>query len=183
MARRRTRQRAPATTRPGDPRPAAAAGRSSTCRARHRRSSATSAARPGAPTVVLLHGWTATADLNWFTCYQPLGEHYRVVALDHRGHGRGIRSRKTFRWRTAPTTPSPSCDVLGIDRFIAVGYSMGGPVAQLLWRRHPELVDGPGALRHVGVLLGRSRGAARLHRPRRPGRRRPAHARPGDARG
>jgi 3-oxoadipate enol-lactonase len=25
---------------------------------------------------------------------------------------------------------------------IAVGYSMGGPVAQLLWRRHPELVSG-----------------------------------------
>ncbi|MCB1028223.1 MAG: alpha/beta hydrolase, partial [Microthrixaceae bacterium] len=24
----------------------------------------------------------------------------------------------------------------------AVGYSMGGPVAQLLWRRHPELVSG-----------------------------------------
>ena len=34
---------------------------------------------PGAPTVLLLHGWTATADLNWFHCYEPLGEHYRVV--------------------------------------------------------------------------------------------------------
>ncbi|MFM7890740.1 MAG: alpha/beta hydrolase, partial [Actinomycetota bacterium] len=28
----------------------------------------------GAPTVILLHGWTATADLNWFTCFEPLGE-------------------------------------------------------------------------------------------------------------
>ena len=46
---------------------------------------------PGAPTVLLLHGWTATADLNWFTCYHPLGRQFRVVALDHRGHGRGIR--------------------------------------------------------------------------------------------
>lgn len=25
---------------------------------------------------------------------------------------------------------------------IVVGYSLGGPVAQLLWRRHPDLVDG-----------------------------------------
>jgi pimeloyl-ACP methyl ester carboxylesterase len=25
---------------------------------------------------------------------------------------------------------------------IVVGYSMGGPIAQLLWRRHPELVTG-----------------------------------------
>ena len=27
---------------------------------------------PGAPTVVLLHGWTATADLNWWASYAPL---------------------------------------------------------------------------------------------------------------
>jgi 3-oxoadipate enol-lactonase len=27
---------------------------------------------------------------------------------------------------------------LGIERFIATGYSMGGLIAQLLWRRHPE---------------------------------------------
>ena len=46
---------------------------------------------PDAPTLLLLHGWTATADLNWFTCYHPLGRQFRVVALDHRGHGRGIR--------------------------------------------------------------------------------------------
>ncbi len=32
--------------------------------------------------------------------------------------------------------------VLGIERFIAVGYSMGGLIAQLCWRRHPELTAG-----------------------------------------
>ncbi|MFM7427598.1 MAG: alpha/beta fold hydrolase, partial [Elainella sp.] len=48
----------------------------------------------GAPTVILLHGWTATADLNWFTCFEPLGEHFRVLAPDHRGHGRGLRPSK-----------------------------------------------------------------------------------------
>ena len=52
---------------------------------------------PGAPTVVLLHGWTATADLNFFTSYFPLGERFRVLAFDHRGHGHGIRSRRVFR--------------------------------------------------------------------------------------
>src|SRR5829696_6288014 len=51
----------------------------------------------GAPTVVLLHGWTATADLNWWASYTPLSEHFNVVALDHRGHGRGIRSTAPFR--------------------------------------------------------------------------------------
>src|SRR5512144_2530000 len=52
---------------------------------------------PGAPTLVLLHGWTATADLNWFTCFAELGRRFRVLSMDHRGHGRGIRSRRVFR--------------------------------------------------------------------------------------
>ena len=95
---------------------------------------------PGAPTLLLLHGWTATADLNWFTCYHPLAEHYRVVALDHRGHGRGIRSRKAFRLDDCADDAMAVCDELGIDRVIPVGYSMGGPVAQLIWQRHPERV-------------------------------------------
>ncbi len=96
----------------------------------------------GAPTLVLLHGWTASADLNWFTCFRPLAKHYRVVALDHRGHGRGIRSRKTFRLDDCADDAVALCDVLGIDRFIPVGYSMGGPVAELVWKRHRQRVQG-----------------------------------------
>jgi 3-oxoadipate enol-lactonase len=97
---------------------------------------------PGAPTLVLLHGWTATADLNWFTTYHPLGRQYRVIAIDHRGHGRGIRSKKQFRLEDCADDAVAVCDVLGIDRFIPVGYSMGGPIAQLIWRQHPERVAG-----------------------------------------
>jgi 3-oxoadipate enol-lactonase len=96
----------------------------------------------GAPTVVLLHGWTATADINWFTCYSALAEHYRVVALDHRGHGRGIRSRKVFRLEDCADDTVAVCDVLGIDTFIPVGYSMGGPIAQLIWQRHRHRAAG-----------------------------------------
>jgi 3-oxoadipate enol-lactonase len=97
---------------------------------------------PGAPTLLLLHGWTVTADLNFFRCYFPLGEHYRVLALDHRGHGRGIRSRRVFRLEDCADDAAALLDVLGIDQAVAVGYSMGGPVAQLLWRRHRDRVSG-----------------------------------------
>lgn len=97
---------------------------------------------PDAPTVVLLHGWTATADLNWFTCYEALGETYRVVALDHRGHGHGIRSRSPFTIEDCADDTVAVCDQLGIDRFVAVGYSMGGPVALTTWHRHPARVTG-----------------------------------------
>src|SRR3712207_3035059 len=47
-------------------------------------------ARNDAPVVMLLHGWTATAALNWHSCFAPLGEHFRVIAADHRGHGQGL---------------------------------------------------------------------------------------------
>lgn len=96
----------------------------------------------GAPTLLLLHGWTATADLNWFTCYEPLAQTYRIVALDHRGHGKGIRSKEPFRLEDCADDAVAVCDVLGIDEFIPVGYSMGGPIAQLIWRRHRERVQG-----------------------------------------
>lgn len=97
---------------------------------------------PGAPTVVLLHGWTATSAINWFPVYEPLSARYRVVALDHRGHGHGIRSSRRFRLADCADDVAVLADVLGIERLIAVGYSMGGPIAQLLWHRHRELVDG-----------------------------------------
>lgn len=91
---------------------------------------------------MLLHGWTATADLNWFMCYRPLGEHFRVIALDHRGHGRGIRSTTAFRLSDCADDAASLADQLGISTFIPVGYSMGGTVAQLMWKRHEQRVRG-----------------------------------------
>lgn len=96
----------------------------------------------GAPTIVLLHGWTATADLNWFACYRALGERYRVIAFDHRGHGRGLRTRKSFRLEDCADDAIAVADAMGVQSFIPIGYSMGGPVAQLVWQRHRDRVDG-----------------------------------------
>jgi 3-oxoadipate enol-lactonase len=97
---------------------------------------------PGAPSLVLLHGWTVTAALNWFGCFEPLGRHFHVVALDHRGHGRGIRSRRPFLLEDCADDVAALADLLGLQTIIPVGYSMGGPIAQLVWRRHPNLVGG-----------------------------------------
>jgi 3-oxoadipate enol-lactonase len=97
---------------------------------------------PGAPAVVLLHGWTASADLNFYTCYEALGEHFRVLSFDHRGHGHGIRSRRRFRLEDCADDVAELLAVVDATPAIAVGYSMGGAVAQLLWRRHPEAVGG-----------------------------------------
>ena len=97
---------------------------------------------PGAPTVFLLHGLGASADLNWWHSYGALNRHFRVLAIDHRGHGRGIDSGARFRLEDCADDVVAVADALGVDRFIPVGYSMGGPIAQLIWRRHRHRVKG-----------------------------------------
>src|SRR5690606_27773320 len=96
---------------------------------------------PGAPALLLLHGWTVSADLNWFPVFDALGQRYRIVSFDHRGHGRcGIRSHEPFTLETCADDAAAVVEALGLARVVAVGYSMGGLVAQLLWRRRPDLV-------------------------------------------
>jgi pimeloyl-ACP methyl ester carboxylesterase len=97
---------------------------------------------PGAPTLLLLHGWVASGGMNWFRVFEPLGEHFRVVAPDLRGHARGLRTRRIFRLADCADDTAETLVGLGTGPVIAVGYSMGGPVAQLLWRRHRDLVAG-----------------------------------------
>ena len=45
-----------------------------------------------APTVLLLHGWTASVDAQFIAVYERLAETCSFVGLDHRGHGRGLRT-------------------------------------------------------------------------------------------
>lgn len=96
----------------------------------------------GLPPVLLLHGWTSSAALNWYRCFEPLAARRRVVALDHRGHGRGIRSRRPFRLEDCADDVAALIQELGLGPSVIAGYSMGGPVAQLVWRRHRPLVEG-----------------------------------------
>lgn len=96
----------------------------------------------GAPTLLLLHGWIASGGLNWFRVFEPLSEHFNIVAPDLRGHARGLRSRTLFRLHDCADDAAETLVALDTGPVIAVGYSMGGPVAQLLWRRHRDLVSG-----------------------------------------
>ena len=97
---------------------------------------------PGAQTLMLIHGVTCTAELNWGMVFAPLGRHFRVVAADLRGHGDGIRLRSRFRLEDCADDIAALAGVLDIGGFAAVGYSMGGLVALLLYRRHAALVSG-----------------------------------------
>ena len=48
---------------------------------------------PTAPTLLLLHGWTASADLQFFTAYEALAAEHSFIAIDHRGHGKSDGTR------------------------------------------------------------------------------------------
>lgn len=96
---------------------------------------------PATP-VLLLHGWTATADLNWAGTYEALWPRRTVVAPDHHGHGRGIRRDQRFSIEDAADDAVRVLDHLGLSRAVVVGYSMGGAVAQVLARRHPDRAAG-----------------------------------------
>ena len=139
-------------------------------------------ADPAAPTVLLLHGWTASADLQFFTAYRALAERCSFLAIDHHGHGRGLRSPHAFQLEDAADDAAALIRATGVGPVIVVGYSMGGPIALHLAHRHGNLVRGLvlqatalewratlservrwRALRMVGPVL-RSRAAAKVVR-------------------
>ena len=133
---------------------------------------------------MLLHGWTATADLNCFTLLQALGEHYRVVAFDHRGHGRGHPHRgKTFRLEDCADDVVDVADALGIDRSSPSATRWAGRSPSCSGAATPSVVDGLVLCATAPHFTGRRDERLVVPRPHRAGRARPPHARPGDARG
>jgi 3-oxoadipate enol-lactonase len=94
------------------------------------------------PALLLLHGWMFQSDLNWFRTYGPLTDAgYRVLAIDHRGHGRGLRTPQRFALSECAADAAAVVRELGCGPVIAVGYSMGGPIAQLMARDHRDTVN------------------------------------------
>lgn len=94
------------------------------------------------PPVVLLHGWTVSADVNWFAVYPEVSRHGRLIAVDHRGHGRGLRSEERFSLEAAADDVAALLRHLDTGPAVLVGYSMGGPIAMLTWQRHRDVVAG-----------------------------------------
>jgi 3-oxoadipate enol-lactonase len=96
---------------------------------------------PDSPTIVLLHALGTTGLLTWFPAIQPLSKRFRVVTLDQRWHGQGIRSEE-FSLTDCADDVAALIDVLDLRDVVVGGYSMGSIVAQRVWRQHPDKVDG-----------------------------------------
>lgn len=97
---------------------------------------------PAAPTVLLVHGLTASVDTQFFAAYPQLAQRCHVIGVDHHGHGRGLRSRRPFELESVADDIAAVLESLNVGPVIPVGYSMGGPISLLLAHRHPQLVSG-----------------------------------------
>jgi 2-succinyl-6-hydroxy-2,4-cyclohexadiene-1-carboxylate synthase len=97
--------------------------------------------------VILLHGFTHTGR-SWDPVVEALGERYRPIAPDIRGHGAASDRRPV-------TLESIIGDVasLATGSFTLVGYSMGGRIALHVALAQPERVERL-------VLIGASPGIA-----------------------
>ncbi len=89
------------------------------------------------PLVVLTHG--ATIDHHeWDATLPVVGEHFRVLTWDLRGHG--LSRPGSFSIQESVGDLVALLDALQVEQAILVGHSIGGNLHQELVFRHPERV-------------------------------------------
>ena len=94
------------------------------------------------PPLILLHALACTGLLTWYPVLDELSKRHRVVLFDQRWHGQRISPPGGSTLEDAADDVVAVADVLGIDAFVPVGYSLGSLVAQLTWYRHRERLAG-----------------------------------------
>src|SRR5947209_1773099 len=77
--------------------------------------------------LVLLHGFMGSSD-NWRHAFDldELSREYRLIMPDARGHGRSTNPTGTFSFRQCAIDAFALLEYLEIDRFRAIGFSLGG---------------------------------------------------------
>ncbi len=99
-------------------------------------------AKPGAPTLVFVHG-TPTWSLLYRRFLGALAGRHRVVAWDHLGFG---RSERPEGWGYRPADHAAVVarviDALGLDDVVLVAHDFGGPIGLDWALDHPERVRG-----------------------------------------
>ena len=97
-------------------------------------------APPDTPTVVLLHGLQDCAR-SWDIFAAAIRSDYRVIVLDHRGHGDSAHATPdTYGFRDYIADLEALVAHLRLDDFILVGHSAGARYAFVFAAEHPELI-------------------------------------------
>lgn len=97
--------------------------------------------REGVP-MVLLHGHGNDAHL-WDDFVPCVAPHYRVLAVDQRGHGDSDWDPQArYDSDSMASDLEKILEAFGIDRFVLIGFSMGGRASMIFAERHPERLAG-----------------------------------------
>lgn len=84
------------------------------------------------PPMLLLHGITSSA-LSWVRVGPALANHYRVYALDMRGHGDSIKPASgAYSLRDTADDAAALIEALDLEHPVVIGHSWGGATAMVL---------------------------------------------------
>ncbi|MBR7514038.1 alpha/beta fold hydrolase, partial [Mycobacterium tuberculosis] len=71
-----------------------------------------------------------------------LADRYRIVATDHRGWGDSEAPADHYGIADLAADAEGVIEALGLRRYVLVGHSMGGKVAQRMASRRPNGLEG-----------------------------------------
>jgi pimeloyl-ACP methyl ester carboxylesterase len=92
--------------------------------------------------MVLVHGFGNQAHI-WDDLAVLVAPHYRVVAVDLRGHGDSDHDpERRYDYDTHVRDLEAVTETLGIERMVLVGHSLGGRTATFFAGAHPERMAG-----------------------------------------
>lgn len=86
--------------------------------------------------LVILHGLFGTLE-NWNSITRQLSEHFDVIAVDLRNHGRSFHGAP-HHYEAMTSDVLQLLASLGLDRVHLMGHSMGGKVAMQFAMQHPQ---------------------------------------------
>jgi pimeloyl-ACP methyl ester carboxylesterase len=108
--------------------------------------------------VLLLHGGLANSNY-WGNQIPALAQHYKIMVLDSRGHGRSTRNAKPFGYDLMASDVLGVLDYLRVRKAAIIGWSDGAIIGLDIAIHHPERVSklfafaansDPGAVKDVG---------------------------------
>ncbi|WP_420645335.1 alpha/beta fold hydrolase [Candidatus Leptofilum sp.] len=92
------------------------------------------------PYLLLLPGLLGAISSQWRPFLKPLAEHYQLLLVDLRGHGRSKNNASTLNITQMADDLLGVLDSLNIARLHIAGYSMGGYLGLMLAMRQPRRV-------------------------------------------
>ena len=91
----------------------------------------------GDPALIFLHYWGGSSR-TWQDVIGRLGGRPHSIALDQRGWGGSVATDGRYDLSAMADDAEAVARTIGLSRYVLVGHSMGGKVAQIVATRRPD---------------------------------------------